>query len=116
MRRYSIAAKANPPIALSLELRQRISEILNADDVLGATPYYAVSRVITKSLVMLHKEFPGDQFDFALYGPEFEPINHESTIDNESPTFIFELQQKLDRTNAWHILGLWVIEVRQMEN
>lgn len=115
MRKYNVTAKDNPPIALSLELRQRVTEILNQDDIIGASPKHAAKRLGTSCIMMLRKENPRIEYNFGVVPPDFRPEYEEGPPGIET-TLLFELVQRDPQgSSTYETTGIWVLEIKQTE-
>jgi hypothetical protein len=118
MRKYNVTATANPPIALSLELRQRVTEILNQDDIIGASPKHAAKRLGTSCIMMLRKENPRIEYNFGVVPPDFRPEYEEDVRPPEiETTMLFELVQRDPQgSSTYETTGIWVMEIKQTED
>ncbi len=118
MKKYNVTAKANPPIALSLELRQRVTEILNQDDIIGPSPQYVARRLGTACITMLHKEDHSVDYSFGITPPDFHPeYEDEAGKPPEiETTLLFELvQMDPRRSSRYDTTGIWILEITQTE-
>jgi len=118
MRKYNVTAKDNPPIALSLELRQRVTEILNQDNIIGASPKHAAKRLGTSCIMMLRKENPRIEYNFGVVPPDFRPDEYGEDVKSTEieTTLLFELVQRDPQgSSTYETTGIWVLEITQTE-